>query len=83
MTTNETIAEARRLYAPKIRRAEVITLCALFGHSQYVARSLIDGPTAAVKGKVYGAATRRVNGEIVTSGRRRLYDRDEVITACL
>ena len=83
MTTTETIAEARRLYAPKLRRAEVITLCALFGHTSFVARSFIEGPDAPVKGRSYGPGIRRVKGEFIHCRRRMLFDREEVIQACL
>ena len=78
-----TVAEARRLYAPKLRRGEVISLCSLFGHSESVARSFIEGPDASVKGKAYGPPTRCVKGEIVACKRRLHFDREEVIAACL
>ena len=86
-TTPDPATEARRLYAPKLRRAEVISLCALFiqdpKRSLSFARSLIEGPDAPVKGKAYGAPTRIVKGERVATKRRCYFDRDEVIAACL
>lgn len=86
MTTTDPATEARRLYAPKLRRAEVISLCALFIHepkrATSFARSLIEGPDAPVKGKPYGAPTRVIKGERVATKRRCYFDREEVIRAC-
>lgn len=86
MTTTDPATEARRLYAPKLRRAEVISMCALFiqepKRALSFARSLIEGPDAPVKGKAYGASTRLVKGERVATNRRSYFDREEIIRAC-
>lgn len=86
-TITDPATEARRLYAPKLRRAEVISLCTLFIHDPKraltFARSLIEGPDAPVKGKAYGAPTRLVKGERVATARRYYFDREAVLAACV
>lgn len=81
MTKEETILEARALYAPRLRYAEVLTLAKLFGYTECAARNLVEGLDAPIKGRAIGPSTRKRNGAVVANNPRKYYDRDEIIAA--